>query len=152
MEIQEDNLRGPAIAALLEEHLTHMHAITPPGSVHALDLDALRRDPEITFFSLRENAVLLGCGALKQLNALTGEIKSMRTAEPHRRRGVAAKILEHLILVASHRGLQTLFLETGSMPEFAAARSLYERHGFKYCPPFGDYSEDPNSVFMRLEL
>ncbi len=152
MEIQEDDLRGGAIAALLEEHLTDMHAITPPESVHAMDLEALRRDPAITFFSLWEMDALLGCGALKQLDALTGEIKSMRTAETHRRRGVAAKILEHLIAVSKQKGLATLYLETGAMPEFAAARSLYERRGFKYCPPFAEYAEDPNSVFMRLDL
>ena len=152
MEIQEDDLRGPAIAALLEEHLSHMHAITPPESVHAMDLDALRRDPTITFFALREKGALLGCGALKQLDALAGEIKSMRTAEAHRRRGVAAKLLAHLIEVASHRGLTTLYLETGAMPEFAPARNLYEQHGFEYCAPFADYTEDPNSVFMRLGL
>ena len=152
MDIREDDLRGPAIAALLEEHLDHMHAITPPESVHALDLNALRRDPNITFFSVWDQEELLGCGALKELEGNAGEIKSMRTAEAHRRRGVAARILEHIIGFARGRGLAHLYLETGSMREFAAARSLYERYGFEYCPPFADYVEDPNSVFMRRSL
>lgn len=152
MDIREDDLRGPDIAALLEEHLTDMHSITPPESVHAMDLEALRRDPSVTFFSLWEQDELLGCGALKQLNAGAGEIKSMRTTEAHRRRGVAARILEHIIGVARDRGLDELYLETGSMQEFTAARGLYERYGFEYCPPFADYAEDPNSVFMRREL
>jgi putative acetyltransferase len=149
MHIREDDLTGDEIAALLDEHLLDMHAITPAESVHAMDLDALRADPNVTFWSLWEGEVLLGCGALKVLENDSGEIKSMRTAEAHRRRGVAARILEHIIEQAQRIGLATLYLETGSMVEFAAARSLYERYGFEYCEPFADYVEDPNSVFMR---
>lgn len=152
MEIREDDLSGPAIAALLDEHLADMYSSTPEESVHAMDLDALRDDPDVTFFSLWEGEELLGCGALKALGRHSGEIKSMRTAEAHRRRGVAARILEHIIRVASEQGLETLYLETGSMPEFSAARGLYERFGFDYCPPFADYVEDPNSVFMRRAI
>ena len=152
MDIREDDLRGAAIAALLEEHLTDMHSITPPESVHAMDLEALRSDPSVTFFSLWEQDELLGCGALKQLDAGAGEIKSMRTTEAHRRRGVAARILEHIIGFARDRGLDKLYLETGAMQEFTAARGLYERYGFEYYPPVADYAEDPNSAFMRREL
>ena len=94
----------------------------------------------------------MGILAGNLLSAGAGEIKSMRTTEAHRRRGVAARILEHIIGFARDQGLGELFLETGSMQEFAAARGLYERYGFEYCPPFADYAEDPNSVFMRREL
>ncbi len=152
MQIREDDLTGSEIAALLDEHLADMHAITPAESVHAMDLAALRADPTVTFWSLREQHSLLGCGALKLLDARNGEVKSMRTAAAHRRRGVAARLLEHIILAAREKGLSALYLETGSMAEFAAARALYERYGFEYCGPFADYSEDPNSVFMRLSL
>jgi putative acetyltransferase len=152
LEIREDDLSGSAIAALLDEHLADMYAITPEESVHAMDLDALRNDPSVTFFSLWEGDELLGCGALKVLGGGCGEIKSMRTAGAHRRRGVAARILEHIIRVGSEQGLETLYLETGSMPEFSAARGLYERFGFDYCPPFADYVQDPNSVFMRRAI
>ena len=152
MPIREDDLTGSAIAALLDEHLTDMHAITPPESVHAMDLDALRSDPTVTFWSLWEEGALLGCGALKVLDENAGEIKSMRTAAGHRRRGVGARMLEHIVQSAKDRGLAALFLETGSMAEFAAARGLYERYGFEYCAPFADYVEDPNSVFMRRAL
>jgi putative acetyltransferase len=152
LDIREDDLTGSAIAALLNEHLADMHAITPEESVHAMDLDALREDPNITFFSLWDDDALLGCGALKQLDGNCGEIKSMRTAGTHRRRGVAARLLEHIIRIAADRGLTMLYLETGSMAEFSAARGLYERYGFEYCPPFADYREDPNSVFMCRKL
>jgi putative acetyltransferase len=152
MHLREDDLSGDEIAALLDEHLADMHSITPAESVHAMDLGALRADPNVTFWSLWEDGNLLGCGALKILDGDNGEIKSMRTAEAHRRRGVAAHILEHIIEQAQRRGLAALYLETGAMAEFAAARGLYERHGFEYCEPFADYVEDPNSVFMRLAL
>jgi putative acetyltransferase len=151
MQIREDDLSGTKIASLLREHLDRMHEITPPGSVHALDLDALR-SPEITFWSAWEEDGLLGCGALKRLDATSGEIKSMRTVEAHRGRGVASKILEHIIGEAKRRSYATLYLETGSMPEFAPARALYESYGFAYRGPFGEYDDDPNSVFMTRNV
>jgi putative acetyltransferase len=149
--IREDDLTGQKIADFLREHLEHMHEITPPESVHALDLTALR-SPNITFWSAWEGDELLGCGALKELDLRTGEVKSMRTAKAHRRKGIAAKILEQIIQVAEQRNYDRLYLETGSMLEFAPARALYLRYGFQYCDPFGDYMDDPNSVFMTKKL
>jgi len=149
--IRQDDLTGSEIARLLREHLDDMHAITPPGSVHALDIEALRAS-QVTFWSAWEGDELLGCGALKELDATTGEIKSMRTVATHRRKGVAARILEHLIEEASRRAYERLNLETGATPEFAPARALYLRKGFEYCGPFGDYRDDPNSVFMTRAI
>ncbi len=151
MEIREDDLTGAAIAALLQEHLDNMHEITPPGSVHALDIKTLR-SPEITFWSAWEGEELLGCGALKELDSTTGEIKSMRTATAHRRKGVASKILRHIITTAKQRGYARLYLETGAFPEFLPARSLYSRYGFETCGPFVGYTDDPNSAFMTKQL
>ncbi|HEX8118449.1 MAG TPA: GNAT family N-acetyltransferase [Pyrinomonadaceae bacterium] len=151
MEIRVDDLSGAEIRALLEEHLRHMHSVSPPESVHALDLDGLRR-PEVTFWTAWEGEELVGCGALKQLDPRHGEIKSMRTAAAHLRKGVAARLLEHILAEAARRGYARLSLETGSQPDFEPARSLYARFGFGYCEPFADYTEDPNSVFMTLEL
>jgi putative acetyltransferase len=151
LQIREDDLTGKKIADLLREHLEHMYEITPPESVHALDLKALR-SPNITFWSAWEGDELLGCGALKELDPTSGEIKSMRTAKAHRRRGVASKILEHIIAEAKRRAYDRLNLETGSMAEFAAARALYTQYGFEYRGPFADYTDDPNSVFMTKKL
>jgi len=151
MQLREDDLNGPEIAALLSEHLDDMHAITPPESVHALNLDALR-SADITFWTAWEGSELLGCGALKALDARSGEVKSMRTATAHRGRGVARRILEEIERVARARTYEMLYLETGSMAEFAPARTLYETTGFEYCGPFGSYRPDPNSVFMRKRL
>lgn len=151
LEIRVDDLTGKKIADLLQEHLENMHEITPPESVHALDLEALR-SPDITFWTAWEGDQLLGCGALKELDSRTGEVKSMRTTKAHRRRGVASKILEHIIKEAQRRGYDCLNLETGAFPEFAPARTLYIRYGFEYRGPFAEYIDDPNSVFMTKKL
>ena len=124
---------------------------SPPESIHALDLDALRK-PDITFWTARENGELLGCGALKQLDPHRGEVKSMRTSTEHLRKGVARKMLEHMINEAKDRGYSRLSLETGSMAAFEPARQMYSSFGFSFCGPFADYIEDPNSVFMMLEI
>ena len=151
MLIRLDDLAGPEIRALLEEHLRSMHEISPPESVHALDLAALRK-PEITFWTAWRDAELLGCGALKELDPTHGEIKSMRTASARRRTGVGRAVLAHIVAEARARSYARLSLETGSMEAFAPARRLYEGFGFVYCPPFADYAEDPNSVFMTCTL
>jgi putative acetyltransferase len=147
MEIRLDDLSGPEIRALLEEHLANMRRISPPGSVHALDLDGLRR-PEVSFWTVWEDGALLGCGALKQLDERHGEIKSMRTAESARRRGVARAVLQHILAEARRRGYARLSLETGAQPFFEPARRLYASFGFEPCGPFDRYTDDPNSVFM----
>ena len=151
LQIRLDDLRSKKIADFLLEHLENMHEITPPQSVHALDLEALR-SPDITFFSAWEGDELLGCGALKELDSRSGEIKSMRTAKAHRHKGVALKILEHIIKEAERRAYDRLNLETGASPEFAPARALYTRYGFLDRSPFADYIDDPNSVFMTKKL
>ena len=151
MRIDIDDLTGADIAALLQEHLDGMAHLSPPESRHALDLDGLRA-PGVTFWSVRDNGELLGCGALKQIDTRHGEIKSMRTSAVHLRKGVAAALLGHIIEEARHRGYTRLSLETGPMAGFAPARNLYERHGFAFCGPFSAYALDPNSVFMTLKL
>lgn len=151
MEIRRDDLTGHEIRALLEEHLRNMHSLSPPESVHALDLDGLRR-PGVTFWTVWSGTQLLGCGALKELASDHGEIKSMRTVEHHRRNGVGRAMLRHIIDEARRRGYTQLSLETGTQPGFAPARRLYQAHGFVDCPPFADYSDDPNSCFMTLRL
>jgi putative acetyltransferase len=151
MEIRVDDLSGPEIRALIQEHLRSMFLHSPPESVHALPIDALRA-PEVSFWSVWQGGELVGCGALKELDARHGEIKSMRTASGHLRKGVAARMVQHILEEAARRGYRRLSLETGSMAAFAPARGLYARFGFQPCGPFADYSEDPNSVFMTREL
>ena len=151
MHIELDDLTRPEIAALLKEHLASMFVHTPRESVHALPIEGLR-SPDITFWSVWENGELLGCGALKELEPQHGEIKSMRTASTHLRKGVARAVVRHIIAEAKRRGYRRLSLETGSMADFEPARQLYAICGFSYCEPFGDYVNDPNSVFMTMEL
>ena len=150
-------LDDPAVIALLESHLADMRAISPPGSVHALDLDALRAQ-DVRFWTLwrvapnTETPALAGCAAIKRLDKDHGEIKSMRTAAAFLRQGVASALLVHVIDDAVAMGLTRLSLETGSTEHFASARTLYATHGFEPCPPFADYLPDPHSVFMTREL
>jgi len=151
MQIKLDDLTGPGIRALLEEHLRSMYEITPPESVHAFDIGKLRQ-PDVTFWSVWSGDELVGCGALLELDPRHGEIKSMRTVTARRRSGAGRAVLEHIIQEARRRSYGRLSLETGSMKEFEPARRLYERFGFVRCGPFGHYRPDPNSVFMTMEL
>jgi len=151
MRIVEDDLSGPEIANLIGEHVRLMHTHSPPGSVHVLDMDELRQ-PDITFWTVWEGTELLGCGALKELDSKHGEIKSMRTATSHLRKGVASAMLRHLLDEARRRGYERVSLETGAQSVFEPAHRLYASFGFVECGPFGDYRPDPNSVFMTMEL
>lgn len=151
MKIVVDDLAGPEIARFLDEHVQQMRSISPPESKHALDLDGLRR-PEITFWSVMDGGVLVGCGALKRLDACHAEVKSMRTSPARKRSGIASLLLGHIIAEATRMGFTQLSLETGSAEFFTPARGLYEKFGFEYCKPFADYRPDPNSVFMTRTL
>ena len=151
LQIDLDDPTRADVRLLLDEHLADMFATSPADSVHALDHSALAA-VGLTFWTAREDGVLLGCGALKQLDARHGEIKSMRTTPAARGRGVAAALLGTVITEARSRGYERLSLETGSEDFFAPARRLYERHGFTECAPFADYLPDPHSTFMRLAL
>jgi putative acetyltransferase len=151
MIIKIDDLRGPEVAALMHEHLEHMRSLSPIESVHALDLETLRK-PNITFWTAWQDGQLLGSGALKELNSVHAEVKSMRTARAHLRKGVAEQILQTLISTASSRGYHRLSLETGPEPAFAAAQALYRKYGFTYCGPFEGYTPDPFSVYMTKTL
>lgn len=151
MEIRIDDLRGDAVIALLNEHLESMAPTAPAESQHALDLQGLR-SPRITFWSIWDGAELAGFGAIKHLTDEHAEIKSMKTAATHMRKGVASTLLRHIIQEARSRGYSRLSLETGSMQFFAPARALYASFGFIPCEPFATYKPDPNSVFMTLWL
>jgi putative acetyltransferase len=151
IKIIVDDLQGPQIHALLQEHLKSMHLHSPPESVHALDIEALRH-PDIVFWTAWNGSDLLGCVALKRLSLFHAELKSMRTAHDHLRKGVAKALLKHCLSQARQLGVKKISLETGSMAAFEPARSLYSSMGFVYCGPFEGYTADPFSVFMEQQL
>ncbi len=146
-----DDLSGDATRALVAHHLTGMHASSPPESVFALDIDGLRR-PDVTFFSARLGDEVVAIGALKTIDPANGELKSMRVADGHLGTGAGRAMLRHLLAEARIRGMHTVWLETGSTDDFVPARRLYAAEGFVACGPFGDYPENPFSVFMATSL
>ena len=146
-----DDLTSPQVQALIAEHLAGMHSHTPTGQVHALALEALRR-PEITVWTAWRGAELCGCGALKALDADSGEVKSMRTRAGCLRQGVGQAVLDEIVLTARRRGYRHLYLETGTGPAFAAAHALYLRNGFAWSDAFSDYEATAFNVFMSKAL
>ena len=149
--IRKGDLSDPQVTSLVQRHLLRARAETAPGSAHALDVGALRA-PEISFWAAWDAGSLLGVAALKLLSVDHGEVKSMYTAEDARRRGIARRLLQHIVAEARNAGLARLSLETGSWDYFEPARALYRSVGFNPCEPFANYKLDPHSVFMTLEL
>nr|AGC72698.1 acetyltransferase [uncultured bacterium A1Q1_fos_2111] len=147
IQVHQDDLSSEEVQALIAEHLSGMHSNTPAGQVHALDIERLRA-PGVTFWTAWLDGALCGCGALKELDALSGEVKSMRTRAAFLRQGVGQAILDEIIRTARQRGYTHLFLETGTGPAFAAAHKLYLRNGFAWSGPFGDYTATEFNVFM----
>jgi putative acetyltransferase len=146
-----DDLSGEPTRALIARHLAGMRANSPPESVHALDVEKLRA-PDVTFWSVWVGEQIAGCGALKRLDARRGELKSMRVADAFLGRGVGRALLDHLIAEARARRIESLWLETGSVPAFLPALKLYESAGFVRCGPFDAYTDDPFSVFMTRAI
>lgn len=149
--IKPGDLDDERVKALLVRHLEGMHAHTPAGHVFALDWSGLQK-PEISFYALWEGEDLLGFGALKELGPRSGEIKSMRTADAHLRKGVAAAILDHIITEARRRDYSRLSLETGSGPLFEPALTLYRKYGFVDGEAFGSYQKSSFNRFPHLDL
>jgi putative acetyltransferase len=151
MRIVPGDFGDPRVIALLRKHLERARAETAADSAHALDVTALQ-SADISFWTIWDNDVLLGCGALKRLAADHGEVKSMHTLEAERRKGFGSAMLQHIVAAARAQAMSRLSLETGSWGYFGPAQALYRKHGFVDCGPFGDYVADPNSVFMSLDL
>jgi putative acetyltransferase len=146
----DDPLR-PDVRALLEEHLSYSRSVTPRNQVHALDEEGLL-DSDVTFFSARRGGALVGTAALRRLEVGHAELKSMHTAAVARRQGVGRAMVDHLLSVAVAQGCERVSLETGAMDAFGPARALYERAGFRPCPPFGEYADKPHGVCMTIDL
>jgi putative acetyltransferase len=146
-----DDPRADDVREILARHLAFAHATTRREDVYALDVDALLH-PAVTFVSYRDDGIVLGVGAIKELGDRHAEIKSMHTAAEARGRGIARALVEHLLGIARARGHRRVSLETGSGPAFAPARALYAGAGFVPCEAFSDYVPGPNSTYMTLLL
>jgi putative acetyltransferase len=151
LRFQRDDLSGAPSRELVAHHLADMHSHSPPESVHAFDVEKLRQ-PGVTFWSAWIGEEIVCCGALKQIDATRGELKSMRVADAFLGQGFGRAMLDHLIAEARARGMTSVWLETGSAAAFAPALKLYESAGFTRCGPFEGYVEDPFSLFMRRDI
>ncbi|HET7203404.1 MAG TPA: GNAT family N-acetyltransferase [Steroidobacteraceae bacterium] len=151
IEVRLDDLSSLDVQALIAEHLAGMRGNSPPGHVHALAIDGLKK-PEVTFWSAWANSTLCGCGALKELDSTSAEVKSMRTRTAFLRQGVGQAVLDEIVCTARTRNYANLYLETGTGAAFSAAHALYLRNGFSWCEAFGDYVATEFSVFMVKRL
>jgi putative acetyltransferase len=149
--VELENPLGPDLGLLMQRHTADMHADTPPESIHMMDAGQLA-NPNISFFVMRDTGVPIGMGAFKRIDDSHAEIKSMHILAEKRGAGLSKRMLDHLIAEARVSGFQQLSLETGVQPTFVAARALYAKAGFVECPPFEGYTDDPNSVFLTLNL
>ncbi|MEL6860266.1 MAG: GNAT family N-acetyltransferase [Pseudomonadota bacterium] len=151
IKIQSADLDTPEFAALIDAHAELMLSLSPPGSCHFLPMEGLK-EPDVTVWEMRDDETLVGSGALKELSPEHGELKSMHTLSTRRGAGFGRKMLDYVLAEARTRGYSRISLETGSTDGFKPSRTLYASAGFELCPPFGDYVEDPHSVFMTLAL
>jgi len=151
MKSIEGNFDNSEVNNLLKKHFIELRSVSPAGSTHVLNIDGLK-DPSIKFWSLWEDSKLIGCGALKFLEKDHGEFKSIRVADEFRKRGIGERIINHLIEEAKKLKISKLSIETGAGEFFLPARNLFSKFGFKTCPPFAHYKEDPNSCYYTLDL
>ena len=151
MKSIEGNFDNSKVNDLLKKHFVELRSVSPSGSTHVLDIDGLK-DPSIKFWSLWENNELIGCGALKFLEKNHGEFKSIRVADQFRKKGIGERIINHLIEEAKKLKISKLSIETGAGKFFLPARKLFSKFGFKSCPPFAHYKDDPNSCYYTLDI
>lgn len=151
MDVIIDALKDGKVESLLDTHLKQMHKYSPEESIHALDR-AQMREPSMTFWSIRKDNEVMGCGALKQISASTVELKSMKTNDKFLRMGVAETLLKHILQHAISKGYASVFLETGAHQAFLPAIKLYQKYGFVECEAFANYQPDPHSRFFKKLL
>ena len=147
----EGNFDNPEVHELLKKHFIELRAASPEGSAHVLDIPGLKV-PSIKFWSLWQNDMLMGCGALKFLDKTHGEFKSIRIHDRFRRTGNGINVINHLIYEAKKLNITRLSIETGAGDFFKSARNLFRKCGFENCEPFAHYKEDNNSVYLTKIL
>ena len=151
MILIENNFENPLVNKLLVKHFIELRSVSPEGSTHVLDINGLK-NPSIKFWSFWDNNKLIGCGALKSLNSIHGEFKSIRVADDFRNNGFGKIIIDHLIKESKILGIKKISVETGAGTFFKSARNLFEKCGFKKCQPFGHYTNDPNSCYYDKDI
>ena len=151
LKLIEGNFDNPKVNQLLKKHFIELRAASPEGSAHVLDIPGLKVK-SIKFWSLWIDDQLMGCGALKFLDQNHGEFKSIRIHDDFKGKGNGIKIINHLIEEAKKLNISRISIETGASKFFIPARKLFDKSGFKPCPPFAHYKEDINSLYLTKLL
>ena len=147
----EGNFDNSKVNQLLKKHFIELRAASPEGSAHVLDIPGLK-DKSIKFWSLWQDEMLMGCGALKFLEKDHGEFKSIRIHDNFRRMGNGVNVVNHLIIEAKKLNVKRLSIETGAGEFFKPARKLFKHCGFETCDPFAHYKEDVNSIYLTKSI
>jgi putative acetyltransferase len=149
MQIAFETPDQPDVYALIGELDAFLYSLYPPENVYALDIAALLQ-PNVLFAVVRDgDGMAVGCGAIV-MQAGVGELKRMYIRPGARGKGHARRLVETLEAQAIQQGCSTFVLESG--PLNMEALVLYERLGYRYRNAFGDYPEDPSSVFMQKSV
>jgi len=136
-------------SALIEELDEVLDPLYPSESRHGFSIEKLIQD-NVAFFVVREDGKPAGCGGVKLFGTEYGEVKRMYVRPEFRGAGLGRKMLRHLEDYARKKGVAILRLETGIYQ--SEAIGLYERFGFERIGPFGEYQEDPNSLFFEKKV
>ena len=147
--IAEESPLQPEISALIAELNATLLALTPAEFCHHMTVEQMA-GPETTVFIARRDGEVVGCGALRRIDATSGEVKRMFVRPALQGAGLGGRILSAIEEKALAEGINTLMLETGH--NFHAAFRVYERAGFERRGAFGDYSESPFTVFYGKQL
>ena len=147
----EGNFDNPEVNELLIKHFIELKAVSPEGSAHVLDIPGLKVQ-SIKFWSLWQDSMLMGCGALKFLDKQHGEFKSIRIHDNFRKQGNGIDVINYLINEAKKLDIKRLSIETGAGDFFKPARKLFKLCGFEPCEPFAHYKKDVNSVYLTKIL
>jgi len=149
--LQEVAQITPAVLEVIAAHTRHSSMNYPGESDHSLSIDDYLNE-NLKLFAAWTADCCVGIVGLRIIDASDGELKSMHVLETARGRGVGRLLLQKILAQSKNLGLRRLWLETGTRLASDPARALYEREGFRVCPPFDSYVEDPESVFMTIDL
>ncbi|MDF4025407.1 GNAT family N-acetyltransferase [Luteibacter sp. PPL201] len=138
----------PDVLPLIEQLHGYLSDLAHPAVPPTVTVDSLQR-PHVTFMTARVDGTPLACGASVG-HADYVELKYMYVLPACRGMGLGKQMLEALENQVRRSGGRTVKLETATA--LTESIELYERAGYRRCPPFGDYRANATSIFMEKTL